>query len=593
MSWRYRICPLLFFLAFFSIAIRLFYLQVKKQEEFRIKADTQRVFTQKISGRRGEIFSKENLPLVLNKISYLVYANLPEIKEKPKVIAQLLAKILVEKESVTDLDFVASISAKKREKDPYEIRVIEKEKELEERLSDKNLVWVPLSSKVSEEKKEEITSLKLTGIGFEELNDRAYPQGSTAAFLLGFLGKDINGEDTGYFGLEGYYNEELRGQEGEIIGERDVFNIPILIGRFFKKSPRNGRSLILNLDLGIQKIVEEELKAGIIKYQASGGTVIVLNPKNGQVLAMASFPVYDPSSWQDYEEINFKNPAIADSFEPGSILKPIIMSIAINEGRVKPTTRCPKCSGPRKIGGHIIRTFDNKYHPNLTMTEVLEYSDNVGMTYVGELLDKKELYNYLDKFGFGKLTGIDLQEEAAGELRKPEDWYEIDRATVTFGQGIAVTAIQMVQAMSAIANEGRIYQPQVVSQIRIKESKTINIKPKFKKQVLKPKTAKVLTEMLVSTCEKSPLHFARDRIPELKDYRIAAKSGTAQISLGGRYIEGKTIGSVIGFVPADNPRFLVLVKLNEPQANPWGANTAGPIFFNIIKELLLYYGISP
>jgi len=592
-GWRYKICPLLFFSVFLLITFRLFYWQVKKQEEFKIKADSQRTFSEKIPGKRGEIYTKEKSPLVLNKTPYLAYANLPEIKDKPEIIAKALSEILVKKDDLRDLDFTASISAYQEDIEPYEKRLLEKTKELKERLSQKNLVWVVLSQKVSKEKKEKIKALGFSGIGFEEVEDRDYPEASTAAHISGFLGKNINGEDIGYFGLEGYYDRELKGQEGGIFGERDVFGIPILIGRFFKRTPRDGHSLILNLDLSIQKMVEKELKDGILKYQASGGTVIVLNPKNGRVLAMVSFPVYNPAAWQDYKESSYKNPAIADSFEPGSILKPLIMSMAINEGKVKPTTRCDKCAGSRVIGGHTIRTFDNKYHPNLTMTEVLEYSDNIGMTFVGETLGIKKLYNYLDKFGFGKLTGIDLQEEAVGELRKPEDWYEIDKATVSFGQGIAVTGIQMVQAMATLANGGKIYQPYVVSQIETKGEKIINIKPKFERQVLNSKTAKVLTEMLVSTCEKSPLHFARERIPELKNYRIAAKSGTAQIPIAGKYIEGKTIGSVIGFAPADNPQFLVLVKLNEPQANPWGANTAGPIFFKIMRGLLIYYGISP
>ncbi len=205
---------------------------------------------------------------------------------------------------------------------------------------------------------------------------------------------------------------------------------------------------------------------------------------------------------------------------------------------------------------------------------------------------ENKIYEYLIKYGFGKTTNIDLQEETSGDLHPLKDWYQIDQATITFGQGIGITSIQMIRAFQALANNGKIFQPQVVNSVK-EGNQAFIIKPSFSRQVISQETSKVITEMLVSVCEKSPLHFSRDNIPELKNFRIAAKSGTAQIAVGGQYKEGRTIGSVIGYFPAEDPQFLVLVILNEPQANIWGANTAGPIFFNITKALLIYYGISP
>lgn len=591
-DWRYKSCYFLFLFVFLLILSRLYFWQILKNKELQIKAVNQRKFTKTLLTKRGEIFSNNNSPLVVNKTSYLVFANLKEIKENSRDIAKKLANILVTKDQLLNED-LASISASKRESRSYQERIKELVASLTESLNNKDLVWVILATKVPLEKKQQIEVLGIKGIGFEEVADRLFPEASTAAHLLGFMAKDKNGNDIGYFGLEGYYNQELTGQAGRIFGEKDVFGVPILISQLFKKPARYGDNLILSLDLSIQKIIERELKNGILKYQSRGGTVIVLNPENGAIIAAVSLPVYDPNVFNEYKEEAYKNPAIADSYEPGSIFKPLIMSLAINENKVKPTTRCDQCNGPRLVGGYLIKTFNDQYHPNLTMTEVLENSDNTGMIFVGEKLTSQQIYEYLAKYGFGRLTGVDLQEEATGSLRSPDQWYPIDKATITFGQGVSVTSLQMVQAWAALANGGKIYQPQVAAKIKASDDQSVKLKPKLKNQVIKPETAKILTEMLVSTCEKSPLHFFKEMIPELKNYRIAAKSGTAQIPIAGKYAEGITIGLAIGFAPADNPKFLVLVKLTEPQVNPWGANTAGPIFFNIMKELLIYYGIAP
>lgn len=592
-NWRYKTLLIIYFSVFLLFVQRLYYWQIRKGQELKIKAEQQRFFSKEIPAKRGEIYTADNYSLVNRISAYLLYADLTKIREeKITEIASKIAKVLYQrlikvKEELKNEDEGFLLKDKLETKE-REIRVY-----LEEQLKEKNLYWVTLSPKITKEEKEKIEKYNFSGIGFQEIQERYYPESSTAAHLLGFLAKDEKGEDRGYFGLEGFYDRELRGKKGQIFGERDVFGIPILISNFFKRTPQSGFDLYLNINLGVSKIIEEELRRGITTYQAKGGNVVVINPQNGKILGMASFPLYYPAYRSFYKEEIYKNPVVAENFEPGSILKPIIMSIAVNEGEVKPTTRCSKCNGPRIIGGYTIRTFNDKYYPNSTMTEVLEHSDNVGMAYIGELLGKYKLHEYLSNFGFGKMTGIDLQEETSGTLKELKEWYEIDTATVTFGQGIAVTPIQIVQATAALANGGKIYQPYVVSNIKSEEGKNFKIKPKLKKRVLKETTAKILTEMLVSTCEKSPLHYARDSIKELANYRIAAKSGTAQIPLSGKYAEGKTIGSVIGYAPADKPQLLILVKLNEPQADPWGANTAGPIFFKIMRDLLIYYGISP
>jgi cell division protein FtsI/penicillin-binding protein 2 len=273
-------------------------------------------------------------------------------------------------------------------------------------------------------------------------------------------------------------------------------------------------------------------------------------------------------------------------------MKPLIMAAAINENKVKPDSKCPSCSGPRVIGGFTIRTFNNQYHPQASMTQVLENSDNTGMIFVGEKLGLEKVYSYLEKYGFGKKTNIDLEGEEEGNLRPKKDWREIDLATATFGQGIAVTQIQMLKGFAALANGGFSITPHVASKTS-DDKKAYPVNFKKGDRILKEDTTMAVKDMLVSVTERSPLRFSRDLHPELKNYRIAAKSGTAQIPIAGHYDSNKTIGSVIGFVPAEKPRVLVYVRLIEPSVRSWGSDTAGPIFFNIMDDLLKHYGIPP
>lgn len=558
-----------FYLVGSLILVRLFYLQVISYEELVAAAEKQHLTSFEVPASRGRIMAADGFPLVVNKGAFLVYASLPDLKETPEKIADRLAPMIATPSAQADVT-----------------------KMIKDRLERKNLVWVSLKNGVEPKVKEEIESFKIGGIGFEEEEERGYPEGSSAAHLLGFVGSDASGKDKGYFGVEGYYDRQLMGRSGRKILEKDAQGRPILVGGFGEEKSDNGRDLILFLDRTIQYLVENRLRLGIEKYGAKAGSVAVMDPKTGGILAMASYPSYEPGNFSQYEAKLYKNPVVADLFEPGSILKPLIMSAALNEKLVTPQTKCDRCDGPRVIGEYTINTFNNKYHPDSTMEEVLENSDNTGMVFVAEKLGSSKLYDYFKSYGLGEKTGIDLEEETTSEIRPKDEWRPIDLATASFGQGIALTRLQILRAFAAIANQGKLPKPIVVKEI-LTPGKVVTVESETVRQVIKPAVAEALTEMLVSVTEKSPLHFPRDRIPELNGYRIAAKSGTAQIPVAGHYDPNKTIGSVVGFAPADNPRFVVLVSLVEPSVRPWGSDTAGPIFFEIIKELFLYYGIQP
>jgi len=313
-----------------------------------------------------------------------------------------------------------------------------------------------------------------------------------------------------------------------------------------------------------------------------------MNPKSGAILAISAFPTFDPGTYKDYTDDLYRNPFISDTYEPGSTFKPLIMASAIDAGIVKPDTKCPICAGPVEIGGYEIRTWNNKYNANETMTDVIKHSDNTGMVYVGKSLGLNRMVSYLDKFGIGEMTGIDLQGEVLPNVRAKEDWYPIDLATASFGQGIVLTPIQLLTAFSAIANDGKRMEPHVVAKIQTSDGETVEIQPKILSNPISERASKIITEMMVNAVDNGEAKFAKP-----KGYRIAGKTGTAQIPVAGHYDANKTIASFIGFAPADDPKFLMLVIIDRPTTSIYGAETAAPIFFQVAKNILTYYGIPP
>ncbi|MBI2622687.1 MAG: penicillin-binding protein 2 [Candidatus Levybacteria bacterium] len=443
---------------------------------------------------------------------------------------------------------------------------------------------MPIKSKVDQATKDRLDALNLRGVGFQQESTRFYPEASMAAHLIGFVG----GDNKGYFGVEGYYDRQLKGKVGIAVQTKDVFGRPILTRANEKSKEVNGRNLILNIDRAIQFILENRLKEGIERYEAFGGMAALMDPRTGSILAMASFPSFDPGSFQDYPRDYYKNPFVSNMFEPGSTFKPLIMASALDSKTVKPDTKCPICAGPITIGDYQIRTWNNKYNKDTNMIEVIKNSDNTGMVFVGKSLGLSKMLSYLKKFGIGELTGIDLQGEVPPNLKSEELWYPIDLATASFGQGISVTPIELLAAFSSIANNGMRMEPHVVGKIETTEGETIAIKPKVLDKPISQQTAKVMTEMLVYAVEKGEAKWAKP-----KGYRIAGKTGTAQIPVAGHYDPNKTITSFIGFAPANDPKFSMLVVVDRPTTSIYGSETAAPIFFEIAKDLLTYYNIPP
>ncbi len=573
---RLNIFKFLIFALALAIVSRLFYWQFLSSYSGRNVPSQEN----EIQAPRGEIYASDNFPLVTNQEAFLIYAKPKEFKEDPILIAKKISPFLLSEKYATNS---ASLTPDEQKQKDTEIKNIEED--LLKKLSNKNLFWVQLARKIAKDVKQKLEAEKITGLGFENDDKRFYPETSMSAQLLGFVGSDKFGKDIGYFGLEGYYDKQIRGKPGTIGSEKDPFGFPILVGKYRQIKPQKGASLYTTIDRVVQFIVEQKLAAAVEKYGAKEGSVIVEDPKTGHILAMATYPNYNPAGFSQFDPKLFKNSVVADTYEPGSTFKLVTMSAALDLSLVGPETRCDVCSGPRQIGGFEISTWNNKYFPNSTMTEVIQHSDNVGMTFVSEKLGLDKFYSYLGKFGLGQKTGIDLQEETAAPLRAKDDWRKIDLATASFGQGIAITPIQMVQAAGAIAAGGKLISPKVVSKIVDNGQEEI-IRPDTEKQIISPKTAAQITEMMVNAVDRGEAQAFKP-----KGYRIAGKTGTAQIPLAGHYDPNKTIASFIGFAPADNPRLVMLVRFTEPTSSPFGSETAAPTFFAITKELFNYYGI--
>ncbi len=557
MTWRYKIVFISIVFFFFLIILRLFYWQVIKASELSDMAQAQYGTAIKILPQRGDIETSDGFPIATSKITYLVFANPQEIKDKANSV-DLLSRYL-------DID-VASISA--------------------DLSLDK--FWVPLEHGLSVENKQKIESLDLPGIGFSQEYERHYPEASMAAQLLGFLGKDEQGNDKGYFGLEGYYDRLLKGKEGAAIQVHDAFGRPILAKMNSNQSEADGQTLVLNINRAFQFLVEKKLKDGVEKYGAQSGMVGIMDPKTGGILAMASYPKFDQRHYQDYSSDLYVNPFISDLYEPGSTFKPIVMSAALDKNLVTPQTKCNICSGPVSVSGYEIHTWNDKYFPGINMIETIQHSDNTGMVFVAQKMGVDQMITALNEFGIGSNTGIDLQGEVSAPLKPKSDWYAVDLATTGFGQGISVTPIEILDAIGAIANEGKRMEPHVVNAVENSEGKLVKIPPKVTDSPISPQTAKVMTEIMVNAVNKGEASFAR-----LKGYRIAGKTGTASIPIAGHYDPNQTIASFVGFAPADNPKFVMLVILDRPTASIYGAETAAPIFFDIAKTLLEYYQIAP
>jgi len=556
---RLRVLCLVLSFIVFLVVIRLFYWQIIRGPKLSSQASRQHQEVVVLNSHRGTIFDANKDILAGTKILYHLYAYKPQIKKDSKdEYLSLLAPLLTPPTEATG-------STRQYLFDRFNL----------------SSNWVSLKHYLTNDQKEEIEKAELSGLGFEEEPVRFYPEASMSAHLLGFVGSDISGESVGYFGLEGFFDRQLKGREGKLLAEKDAFGKPILIGKYNLLKNISGRSIYTTIDKSKQYLVEKILLEGINKYQAKAGNAILMEVNTAKVRAMVSYPNYNPEHFQDFDSASFKNPTIANLFEPGSIFKILIMAAGLNEGVITTETICDICHGPLEIGQFTIKTWNNEYHPNSTMVDILVNSDNIGMVFISRKLGREKFIEYLKHLKFGSKTNIELQEEVAGKIKEGSDFREIDLATQSFGQGIAITPIQFISAANTIANKG-IYLPPTIIDHFESQDKIIPPQKKEGVRVFSEKAARETFEMMVETISRGEAKWTRP-----KNFSAAGKTGTAQIPIQGHYDPDKTIASFIGFFPAQNPRYTLLVSLTEPQTSQWGSETAAPLWFSLATKLSL------
>lgn len=433
--------------------------------------------------------------------------------------------------------------------------------------------------------------LKIPGLGFDLDNRRFYPENEIGSHLLGFVSY-VEGEGQGRYGLEEFFNDELFGQYGSLKSEKGGKGSVIIVNDREYVKPVDGADIILTIDRNVQFFACQKLEESVKKHGASGGTVIAIEPASGAIIAMCSIPAFNPNEYKQVKDISvYNNPALLYMYEPGSVFKTVTMAIAIDQGKVSPSTTF-KDEGQIMIKGwhKPIRNSDFSTHgPHgvVDMSAVLDNSLNTGAIFVMNQVGPKVFSDYVKDFGFGEKTGLELGGESSGNIanllvKKVKD---IDAATASFGQGIAVTPIQMIMPYQAIANEGVLMKPHVVKAI-IKDGQREDIMPKSVRQVISPRTAATVSAMLVNVVEKG--HSQKAAIP---GYYLGGKTGTAQVAEQGAYSSDKYIHSFIGIAPIDEPAFVMLTKIDGPQDVQYAEGSAVPLWREIADYMLKYYQV--
>jgi len=433
--------------------------------------------------------------------------------------------------------------------------------------------------------------VKLTGFDFEIKKFRYYPEDNIGSHILGFVSY-ADDMGVGKYGLEEFFNEELTGKTGFLKGERGVQNSIIVNDREYVK-PVTGSDLVLTIDRSVQFYACEQLKKTVDKFQAKGGTIIAIDAKTGAVLAMCSVPDFNPNDYRNVSDISvFNNPAIFDQYEPGSVFKAITMSIALDQNKVTPSTTYND-PGEIYINGwpKPIRNsdFDTKGgHGVVNMNYVLEYSLNTGAIFAMRQTGANTFADYVKKFGFGEKTGIELGSEASGNINNllKRNIRDIDAATASFGQGLSVTPLQMVSAYQVFANKGVLMKPYIVKQIKHSDGSTDNISPVQERQVISEKTATTILGMLANVVQSG--HAKKAAIP---GYYIGGKTGTAQIAVNGKYTIGRYNHTFVGIAPIDNPRFVMLTRIDSPKGIQYAESSALPLWTDIATFMLQYYQV--
>ncbi len=443
-----------------------------------------------------------------------------------------------------------------------------------------NAPYILLAANVDQSIGEQVAALDEFGVSADPHPLRYYPHNELAAHILGF----VNAEGRAYYGVEEFYQKFLTGattlRNLEVTGEP----LPAAF-RSYIPSPV-GRDLILTLDMGIQYLIENELKSALEYYGAQAGTIIVMDPKTGEILALANQPSFDPNQFASNPK-NWANSAISGQYEPGSVVKVITLAAGLDSGAIT-LDQTFVDNGVLEVGGYAIRNSGGRAYGVITLTDILAYSINVGAAQVSLLMGEDTFYRYLWRFGLGRVTEADLAGESPGIVKDPNSalWSKSDLATNAYGQGVAITPLQLITAVSAIANDGVAIHPHVVSKL-VDHGRVITVRPRPYQRAIKVETARAMRRLMAEATDRG---IDAVLVP---GYKVAGKTGTAQVPTATGYSEDETIVTYVGFLPVDDPRVIVLVKLDRPTRSIWASEVAVPVFQRIARELVRMLNIPP
>jgi len=548
---RMRTVALLFGVAFALTAGRAFYLQVLQKERLVKLAEKQHNRIVTLTPGRGAIYDCNNAPLAVSIEMDSCYAETRNLENLPDAAAKL-----------------APLLGTSRQ-------------ELEAKLKGaRNFVW--LARRMPPEQAQKVRDLDLDGIGFAKESKRFYPNSEVAAHVVGFTGVDPGGLD----GIEKKYDSTILGNTGYLVTERDALGRDIDLKKGGEgKSGSKGSNVVLTLDKNIQYITEKELAKAVEKNGAKSGIAIVMDPDTGRVLAMADYPTFNPNSYFKYGQAALRNRAISDSFEPGSTFKIFLVSSALEHHVIRPGDVFNCENGSYNLAGRTIH--DTHRYASLSVSQVLKYSSNIGAAKIGSRLGSERLYAALTGFGFGERSEVDLPGEAGGMLRAQAKWYPIDLATISFGQGVTATALQITAAVSAVANGGTLMKPYLVDRLTDDNGTVLKqFAPQARRRVISPETARTVAHMLEGVVDEGGTGTGA----AVDGYRVAGKTGTAQKvdAATHGYSARKRTASFVGFVPLDKPRLTILVVVDEPTTSPYGGVVAAPAFSAIAQQSLCY-----
>ena len=553
-----------FLLLFFAAVVyRLFYLEVINGARARQEADQQHSIYQELYPSRGQIelvdqFSNSTIPVATNAKSYLVYA-VPGDILNPNLTADSLASVL--------------------NMDP---------KDVLSKINESGKKYVPLKKQLTDQEQQKIKQLALPGIYFDSEDTRVYPLNNLLSQTLGFVGYNYAGQKAGLYGLERYFNTELSGTPGQLVAEQDPSGAQIFGATMNEKPAQDGVNLILTVDKTVQFQAQSVLQDAVTKNGADGGSVIVADPKTGAILAIANYPDFDPNNYGKVTDPNlFNSEAVTGNYEPGSTFKAITMAAAIDQGKVSATSTYTD-TGQVKVDNFTIKNALPGARGVQSMTQVIDFSLNTGAIYAENQLGNQEFLKYVKAFGFGQATGIELPE-AVGNLSGLNSNIQVNYDTASFGQGITVTPIQMLEAYSALANGGKMMKPYLVQSEIYPDGTVKNTQPTALGQVVSPAAAGTVSGMLVDDVENG-----EGKKAGVSGYYVAGKTGTAQVAgPDGKYIANDNIGSFIGYAPVDNPRFVMLIRIDHPRDVAFAESTAAPVWGQLAQFLLNYMQIPP